>query len=92
MLLFRSTDAQDGKPGPTRRHKTCLRFGNYDKNGPAMLKLAILFAIISVIAGLFGFTRVSSGAAGIAKICFFIFLILFVIFLIVAITAGSLVL
>ncbi|KND61635.1 hypothetical protein BVER_06129c [Candidatus Burkholderia verschuerenii] len=54
-----------------------------------MLKLAILFA---VIAGLFGFTRVSSGAAGIAKICFFIFPILFVIFLIVAISAGSLVL
>ncbi|KMZ12531.1 hypothetical protein BHUM_03799 [Candidatus Burkholderia humilis] len=57
-----------------------------------MLKLAILFAIISVVAGLFGFTRVSSDAAGIAKIFFVIFLILFVVFLIIAITAGSLVL
>ncbi|WP_375507672.1 DUF1328 domain-containing protein, partial [uncultured Caballeronia sp.] len=41
-----------------------------------MLKLAILFAVISVIAGFFGFGRVSSGAAGIAKIFFFIFLVL----------------
>jgi uncharacterized membrane protein YtjA (UPF0391 family) len=62
------------------------------KLGLAMLKLAILFAVISVLAGLFGFTRVSSGAAGIAKICFVIFLILFVVFLVMAITAGSLVL
>ena len=35
-----------------------------------MLKWAIIFAIISLVAGVFGFTGVSSGAAGIAKILF----------------------
>lgn len=75
-----------------RAHALHGRPRHHDKKGRAMLELAIMFAIISVVAGLFGFTRVSSGAVGIAKICFFIFLVLFVIFLIIAITAGSLVL
>ena len=33
-----------------------------------MLKWAIIFAIISLVAGVFGFTGVAAGAAGIAKI------------------------
>ena len=33
-----------------------------------MLRWAIIFAVISLIAGLFGFTGISAGAAGIAKI------------------------
>ena len=35
-----------------------------------MLKWAIIFAVVSLIAGVFGFTGVASGAAGIAKIFF----------------------
>jgi uncharacterized membrane protein YtjA (UPF0391 family) len=54
-----------------------------------MLKLAFLFAVISVITGFFGFGRVSSGAASIAKIFFFIFVALFIIVLLVGLLAGS---
>ena len=36
-----------------------------------MLKWAIIFAIVSVVAGVFGFTGISAGAAKIAKILFF---------------------
>ncbi|SDN67685.1 DUF1328 family protein [Polaromonas sp. JS666] len=49
-----------------------------------MLKYAIIFALISLIAGALGFGGVAAGAAGIAKILFGLFLILAVIFLLLA--------
>ena len=49
-----------------------------------MLKWAIIFAIISLVAGVFGFTGVATGAAGIAKILFFIFIAVAVIFVVLA--------
>ena len=40
-----------------------------------MLKMALFFAVIAVIAALFGFTGIAAGAAAIAKILFFIFVV-----------------
>ena len=57
-----------------------------------MLKLALIFFVISLVAGFFGFSVVSSSTAGIAKILFFIALVIFVIFIAIALFAGSLVL
>jgi uncharacterized membrane protein YtjA (UPF0391 family) len=54
-----------------------------------MLKLALFFLVISLIAALFGFTGISAAAAGIAKILFFIFLALFVILLIIGLMVGA---
>jgi uncharacterized membrane protein YtjA (UPF0391 family) len=54
-----------------------------------MLKLALFFFVISLIAALFGFTGISAAAAGIAKILFFIFIALFVILLIAGLMLGS---
>lgn len=47
-----------------------------------MLRWALGFFILALIAALFGFGGVASAAAGIAKIIFFVFLILFAIALI----------
>jgi uncharacterized membrane protein YtjA (UPF0391 family) len=55
--------------------------------GPPMLKLAIIFFIISIVAGALGFTNVSAGAGRIAKVLFFIFMALFVL-AIIAIILG----
>ena len=49
-----------------------------------MLKYAIVFAIISLIAGALGFGGIAAGTAGIAKVLFGIFLILTVIFVVLA--------
>ena len=49
-----------------------------------MLKYAIVFAIISLIAGALGFGGIASGTAGIAKVLFGVFLILTVIFVVLA--------
>ena len=49
-----------------------------------MLKDAIIFAVISLIAGGLGFSSVAAGSAGVAKILFGLFLILAVIFVVLA--------
>ncbi len=55
-----------------------------------MLKWAIIFFVISVIAGLFGFTGVASGARTIAKVLFFVALIIFVVILVFGVFLGML--
>ncbi len=49
-----------------------------------MLKWAIIFLIISLVAGLFGFTGISAAAGGIARMLFFIAITIFLIFLVLA--------
>lgn len=44
-----------------------------------MLYWAIIFFVVAIIAGVFGFGGIASASAGIAQILFFIFLALFVI-------------
>jgi uncharacterized membrane protein YtjA (UPF0391 family) len=54
-----------------------------------MLKWALFFLIISLIAGLFGFTGLAAGAAVIAKILFGIALFIFLVFLVMGLMAGE---
>jgi uncharacterized membrane protein YtjA (UPF0391 family) len=54
-----------------------------------MLRLAILFFIVALIAGLFGFTGVAGGAFEAAKIFCFIFLVLAVLSLIFGAFRGT---
>ncbi len=53
-----------------------------------MLRWAVIFLIIAIIAALFGFTGIAAGAAAIAKFLFGLFLVLCLIFFILAISAG----
>ncbi len=43
-----------------------------------MLRWALVFLVVALIAGALGFTGVAGAAIGIAKALFFIFLVLFV--------------
>jgi SH3 domain-containing YSC84-like protein 1 len=52
--------------------------GNLAKEG-MMLRWAVAFFIIALIAAIFGFGGIAVAAAGIAKILFFIFLVLFLV-------------
>ena len=54
-----------------------------------MLRWALIFFVVSLIAGFFGFTGVAQGARSIAKTLFFIAIALFVLFLILAFTVGA---
>jgi len=44
-----------------------------------MLRWALAFFIIAIVAAIFGFGGIAVAAAGIAKILFFIFLVLFLV-------------
>ncbi|HET9686818.1 MAG TPA: DUF1328 domain-containing protein [Pseudolabrys sp.] len=54
-----------------------------------MLKWAVIFLIIAVIAGIFGFTDVEAASAMIAKWLFGIFMVLFLGALIIGLTVGA---
>jgi uncharacterized membrane protein YtjA (UPF0391 family) len=56
-----------------------------------MLKLALLFFVISVVAGYFGFAGVASTTRTIAKVLFFIALAIFLIVLVFGVMLGMLV-
>jgi len=54
-----------------------------------MLKWALIFFVISIVAAVFGFTGIAAGTAEIAKILFFVAVAIFVIFLILGLIAGK---
>ncbi len=56
-----------------------------------MLKWALIFLVVSVVAGALGFTGVASGAKSISKILFGLFLALFILLILLAWGAGELV-
>jgi len=56
-----------------------------------MLKWAIIFFAISLIAGYFGFSGVASGSRSIAKVLFVIALVIFLIVLVFGVFLGKLV-
>ena len=53
-----------------------------------MLKWALIFFVVAIIAALFGFGGLAAGAASIAKVLFFGFLVVAAIMLIAGLTTG----
>jgi uncharacterized membrane protein YtjA (UPF0391 family) len=53
-----------------------------------MLKWAIIFLIIALVAGLLGFTGVAGAAVWIAEVLFFVFLAVFLFLLIAGLVSG----
>lgn len=56
-----------------------------------MIKWAIIFFLISLVAGFFGFTNVAARARGISRWLFFVALMLFLIILIFGVMLGMLI-
>jgi len=53
-----------------------------------MLRWAVIFLIIALVAALFGFTDIAAASAGIAKVLFGLFLILFLGALVLGLVAA----
>ena len=53
-----------------------------------MLRYAIIFLVIAVVAAVLGFGGIAGASVGIAKILFFVFIALFVIGLIMHLVKG----
>lgn len=54
-----------------------------------MIRWAVIFAVISLIAGIFGFTGLAHGSAAIAKILFGLALALFLVFLVLGLFVAK---
>ena len=54
-----------------------------------MLRWALLFFIVSIVAGFLGFSGVAVATAGVAKILFFIAVAIFLVFLVLGLMAGE---
>jgi uncharacterized membrane protein YtjA (UPF0391 family) len=54
-----------------------------------VLKLALFFLVISIIAAVFGFGGIAAASADIARILFFLAIIIFVVLLVAGLMAGS---
>jgi len=54
-----------------------------------MLRLALIFLAIGVVAALLGFTSIAGASLAIAKVFALIFLVLFLVFLLLGMTAAS---
>jgi uncharacterized membrane protein YtjA (UPF0391 family) len=51
-----------------------------------ILRWALVFFLVSIVAGLLGFTDISIASADIARILFYIFLIIFLVLLVLGLT------
>ncbi len=54
-----------------------------------MLRWALIFFIVAILAAVFGFGGIAAAATSIAQLLFYIFLVLFVITLIFGLLAGK---
>jgi len=54
-----------------------------------MLRLALFFLVVSIVAAIFGFGGIAAASASLARILFFIAIVVFVVLLIAGLMAGS---
>ena len=54
-----------------------------------MIRWAIIFAIISLVAGIFGFTGIAADSASIAKFLFFVAITIFIVLLAAGLFVGK---
>ena len=54
-----------------------------------MLRLALFFFVVSVIAAVFGFTGIAVATAEVARLLFFVAIVIFLVLLVAGLMAGS---
>ena len=54
-----------------------------------MIYWALVFFIVSLVAGVFGFGGLATATAGIAQILFYVFLVFFIVTLIAGLAGGD---
>jgi len=77
------------KATPTRARVGATRLGGPKcKEVSSMIKWAIIFAVISVVAGIFGFSGIAADSAAVARILFYLALVIFVVLLVLGLVVG----
>jgi uncharacterized membrane protein YtjA (UPF0391 family) len=66
----------------------CFVFARIRNMELIVLRWAVIFLVIGLIAGVLGFTSVAGASIAIAKTLFFIFMVIFVVLLIAGLTVA----
>jgi uncharacterized membrane protein YtjA (UPF0391 family) len=67
-----------------RGHRSGGRF--FREQAMTILKWALIFFLVSVVAGILGFTGVSAASADVARFLFYVFVVIFLVLLILGLT------
>jgi uncharacterized membrane protein YtjA (UPF0391 family) len=70
----------------TNEHRSMLSAKSLGEVAMTLLKWALLFFVISIVAGILGFTGLSAASADIARVLFYIFLVIFLVLLLLGLT------
>jgi uncharacterized membrane protein YtjA (UPF0391 family) len=57
-----------------------------EERAMTILKWALIFFLVSVVAGVLGFTGISAASADIARFLFYVFVVIFLVLLILGLT------
>jgi uncharacterized membrane protein YtjA (UPF0391 family) len=72
-----------------QRFRLCRRSGGtkaWKERAMTLLRWALLFFLISIVAGILGFTGISAATADIARFLFYVFVVIFLVLLILGLT------
>ena len=65
---------------------SCISFAI--KLGKRMLRWALIFLVVALVAGLLGFTNVAGTSMAIAQTLFYVFIVIFVVMLVISLITG----
>jgi uncharacterized membrane protein YtjA (UPF0391 family) len=57
-----------------------------EERAMTILKWALIFFLVSVVAGILGFTGISAASADVARFLFYVFVVIFLVLLILGLT------
>jgi uncharacterized membrane protein YtjA (UPF0391 family) len=75
-------------PGNFRNRFRIFDLQDFDTTEHPMLRWALVFLVIGLVAGLLGFTGIAGTSIAIAKTLFFIFLVIFLVLLVAGLTMA----
>jgi uncharacterized membrane protein YtjA (UPF0391 family) len=74
---------------PSHARKIAANGESGKGGGIIMLRWAVIFLVIALVAALFGFTGIATAAAGIAKFLFFLFLVVCLVLFIAGMSVAK---
>jgi uncharacterized membrane protein YtjA (UPF0391 family) len=63
-----------------------IRRWTLEERAMTILKWALIFFLVSVVAGVLGFTGISAASADVARFLFYVFVVIFLVLLILGLT------
>jgi uncharacterized membrane protein YtjA (UPF0391 family) len=68
------------------RGPCCIAARRLEERTMTLLKWALIFFLVSIVAGILGFTGISAATADVARFLFYVFVVIFLVLLILGLT------